>query len=105
MFHVIFLNQLNEKASRDAILKPVSGCPVSFDAKSVEVVIELSGGYPYFIQFICKEAYDRWIQEIEAGQFPPGIPVQEIVQKLDTDFYAGRWARVTDRQKEWLNVI
>jgi hypothetical protein len=105
MFHVIFLNQLNEIASRDAILKPISGCPVSFGPESVKVIIELSGGYPYFIQFICKEAYDRWIQEIEAGQFPPAIPTQEIVQKLDTDFYAGRWARVTDRQKELLSVI
>jgi len=105
MFHVIFLNQLNENACRDAIIKPIQGCPISFDPASVTAIIDLSGGYPYFIQFICKEVYDRWIQEIEVGHSPPSIPVQELIQKLDTDFYAGRWAKVTDRQKELLSVI
>ena len=29
----------------------------------------------------------------------------EIIRKLDTDFFAGRWAKVTDRQQELLYVI
>ena len=27
------------------------------------------------------------------------------MQKLDSDFYSGRWARATDRQRELLSVI
>ncbi len=106
MFHIIFLNQLNEESSREAILKPIENaqCPVRFDDGSVKIIIRLSGGYPYFIQFICKEVYDRWIQKIEDGQ-RPSVPTNEIIQKLDSDFYAGRWARVTDRQRELLSVI
>jgi hypothetical protein len=47
---------------------------------------------------------DRWIQQLNAAQ-TPSVPVKEIIQKLDSDFYAGRWARITDRQKELLSVI
>jgi hypothetical protein len=106
MFHVIFLNQLDKESSRDAILKPIenTGCPFSLNNDSVNIIVDLSGGYPYFIQFICKEVYDRFIQNIESGE-PSSVPVNEIIQKLDADFYAGRWARVTDRQKELLSVI
>lgn len=30
------------------------------------------------------------------------IPVHAIVRKLDTDFFSGRWARATDRQRDLL---
>ena len=33
------------------------------------------------------------------------MPAREIDQKLDTDFFAGRWARATDRQRELMSVI
>jgi AAA ATPase domain len=106
MFHVLFLDRLNEKDSRDAILKPIqdSKCTVSFDEPSVKTICNDSGGYPYFIQFICREVYDVWIQQHAAGQ-RPAVPAQEIVRKLDSDFFAGRWARATDRQRELLRVI
>ncbi|MFQ5717452.1 MAG: AAA family ATPase [Nitrospinales bacterium] len=102
MFRVVFLDQLDEAASRDAILKPVerAGCPIVFTPESVDLITKISGGYPYFIQFICREVYDVWVQSAEAS-----IPVEEITQKLDTDFFAGRWARATDRQRELMAVI
>lgn len=105
MYHVIFLDQLNEQDSRDAILKPIQkeDCPVAFSRTSVETISEISGGYPYFIQFICREVYDVFIQKIDAGE-KPTVPVDEIVRKLDSDFFAGRWARATDRQRELLGV-
>ena len=31
--------------------------------------------------------------------------MQDIVRKLDSDFFSGRWARATDRQRELLSVI
>ena len=33
------------------------------------------------------------------------MPAREIEQKLDTDFFAGRWARTTDRQRDLMFVI
>lgn len=106
MFRVVSLGQLNEADRKDAITKPVEDalCPIKFSDTSVTVISDLSGGYPYFIQFICREVFDVWIQRINNGE-PTAIPVDSIQRKLDTDFFAGRWARATDRQREMLIVI
>lgn len=108
MFHVITLSKLDREASREAIVKPTlnKDCPVHFIPESVEAIINLSGGYPYFIQFICREFFDRVIQMLGAGQEEGGsVPIAEILRKLDSDFFMGRWSRPTDRQRELLKII
>ena len=106
MFRVRFLQSLNERESEDAIRKPVEdgACPVHLSGDSVRTIIETSGGYPYFLQFICREVYDAFIQRIDKGD-RASVPVAEIERKLDTDFFSGRWARATDRQRDLLSVI
>lgn len=107
MFHVIFLDRLSEEESRDAIVKPISdsSCPINFSDKSVTNICSITAGYPYFIQYVCREVYDVWTQKATAGEDAQLIPVQEILRKLDSDFFTGRWARATDRQRDLLKVI
>lgn len=101
MFRVVFLDRLNESDSREAIKKPIqdSKCQVTMKSESVDTIVSLSGGYPYFIQFICREVYDNFLMGIQS------VPVEAITLKLDEDFFAGRWARATDRQRAMLFVI
>ena len=106
MFRVVFLQSLNESESEEAIREPVEDaeCPVRLSDDSVNTIINMSGGYPYFIQFICREVYDAFIPMIDKGE-SASVPAAEIEQKLDTDFFAGRWARASDRQRALLFVI
>jgi hypothetical protein len=106
MFRVVSLQQLSRLDSEAAITRPVatSKSPITFSSEAVNIIAELSSGYPYFIQFICREVYDLWIQRLDAGDHP-GIPIVEITRKLDTDFFAGRWAKATDRQRALMWVI
>ena len=106
MFRVIFLDKLKREDSRDAIIKPIQkdNCPVDLSEESVELIINVSGGYPYFIQFICKEVYDIFVQQHSKGRIT-GVPIEEITRKLDNDFFAGRCAKATDRQRQLLRVI
>jgi hypothetical protein len=111
MFHVVFLDRLNRDSSRDAMLKPIedADCPVNLGNAIVKKMIEISGRYPYLIQFLGREVYDVVLQKVKH----PGrsrkshvvVPFDEIVQKLDNDFFAGRWARATDRRRDLLAVI
>lgn len=107
MFRVVVLDKLDEAASREAILKPIEAADSAlvFDDTSVETICDASGGYPYFIQFICREVFDASIQSVKASGAPTPVPLDAITRKLDTDFFAGRWARATDRQRELLWVI
>jgi hypothetical protein len=107
MFHVIFLDRLNESDSRDAIRKPIdaSACPVKLGESLVRGIVESSGGYPYFIQFLGREVYDIVLQRVDGKKGRIRIPFDDIVRKLDTDFFAGRWSRASDRQRDLLIVI
>ena len=106
MFRVLFLQSLDRSESEEAIRRPTadSDCPLQLDDDAVATIVTMSGGYPYFIQFICREVYDAFIQRIDRVE-RASVPVAEIEQKLDTDFFAGRWARATDRQRELLSAI
>lgn len=106
MFRVMTLTKLSADESREAILKPieVAGCPVKLTQASVGVIVDESAGYPYFIQFICREVYDVFIRQ-HADEEEKFVPVEAIQHKLDADFFAGRWARITDRQRELLWVV
>lgn len=104
MFRVVTLKRLNEADSREAILKPVEKHPLKLSEESVTLITKHSGGYPYFIQFICREVYDAFLPKIAAGE-EPAVPLNEITRKLDSDFFAGRWSRATDRQRELLLII
>lgn len=104
MFRVVFLDSLDENASRDAILKPIETCQIGLSEEWINAIVQVSGGYPYFIQFVCREVYDAALQKHGAGKTLV-VSIPDITRKLDTDFFAGRWARATDRQRELLTVV
>jgi len=107
MFHVTTLTRLDEQESREAILKPIEqqGSTVRFAEPAVAEIVKHSGGYPYFIQFLCREMFDSYIQQRTVGAVNPVTTVAQAVRKLDSDFFAGRWSRVTDRQRELMTVV
>ncbi len=107
MFQILTLNQLNDSETKNAILIPIrkENCPVTFSEQGIKEIIKHSSGYPYFIQFYCKEAFDSVLQQIKIGVKNPNVRISDFVRKLDNDFYASRWSRVTDRQRDLLMVI
>jgi hypothetical protein len=106
MFRVVTLTKLNDQESREAILRPIeeAGCPIKFRPASVDTICHASGGYPYFIQFICREVFDVFIVQRTKGETAQ-VPLDAIQRKLDADFFAGRWGKLTDRQRQLLWVV
>lgn len=106
MFDVMTLAKLDHENSKLAIVEPIeiSKSKLRFAEKTVEEISNVSGGYPYFIQYICKEVYDTWIDQATDG-IVTSVPSKEIVVKLDQDFFAPRWDNATDRQQEFMWVI
>ena len=106
MFRVARLESLDDDASRAAIERPIEDarCPLHLNDESINAIVAMSGGYPYFIQFICREVYDAFLQRVDRGE-DATVPVADIERKLDVDFFAGRWSRATDRQRDLLCTI
>ena len=106
MFHTLFLKRLDPDDAKAAILTPITDgkCPITFSDHTIDTIIERSAGYPYFIQFFCREVFDVWIAKIQKGEVP-SVPIADITRKLDSDFFHGRWAKATDRQRELLQIV
>lgn len=106
MFHVMHLERLDPEAARQAVVQPIeiTKSTLKFAPQTVNKIVDMSDGYPYFIQFICKEVFDAWIGKITIGE-APSVPMDEILAKLDLDFFAPRWTRATDRQQDFMRVI
>lgn len=106
MFRVVFLNRLEEIPTALAIEKPLKSAksPIEFDPEIVKKIVQLSGGYPYFVQFLAKEVFDVYFQCQAIGS-DFDFPEREIIRKLDVDFYWGRYTKATDRQKQLLYAL
>ena len=63
-----------------------------------------SKGYPFLIQYICKEVFDTCIGKMTVGM-APSVPMKEITAKLDQDFFRSTLGRATDRQQTFMQVI
>ncbi len=107
MFGVIELRPLSLEESRMAIREPfkLKAVPKEFcfSKDIVELIAKTSAGYPYFIQFISKAVFD--VCGTRPARVKWVVPINEIVKKLDQEFFAGRWARVTDRQRDLIKII
>jgi hypothetical protein len=106
MFHTLMLDRLSEVETRQAILKPIeiSKSSLSFASITIDRIVNESRGYPFLVQYICREVFDAWIGRMTIGE-APSVPMTEITAKLDLDFFAPRWNRATDRQQIFMQVI
>jgi AAA ATPase domain len=106
MFHTLMLDRLSDQESRDAVTVPIQqkNCPVKFTPESVETIVKHSGGYPFFIQYICREAFDLYMAKLISKE-PTVIPMVQVLQKLDQNFFSKRWDLVSDPQRIFLKVV
>jgi len=106
MFHTLVLDRLPDDSAREAITRPmeITKSTLTFAEKTIQRIMNESKGYPFLIQYICKEVFDAWIGKMTVGS-APSVPMPEITAKLDLDFFAPRWNRATDRQQIFMQVI
>jgi hypothetical protein len=105
MFKIQEIGRLDDAACRRAINEPLKGNAIRFTPVSIGTIIRASSGYPYFIQFICREAFDFFKSYHDLNKKPPPIPLDTLIRKLDANFFQGRWSAVPDRQRELLLCI
>ncbi len=101
MFTVQEIGRLTPDASREAIETPLATNRWKFSKSAVNRIINVADGYPYFIQFICKQAYDYF----QAYPNEKSIELDPIVRQLDANFFSARWETLTDRQREFLYCV
>jgi len=106
MFHTLLLDRLSDDEARAAITQPIqlTNSTLTFSTATITRIMQESKGYPFLLQYICKEVFDAWIGKMTVGA-APSVPMTEVVAKLDQDFFMPRWNRATDRQQIFMQVI
>lgn len=106
MFHVMRLERLSREDTFDAVATPLQRLtpPLYVSADLLEKCVELTGGYPYLIQFFGKELVDQLLRNggvlgIEA------FPCASVMERLDAGLFSARWNKTTDKQREVLKLI
>ena len=104
MFRVIQLNNLNREEAKEAVLTPVQNdnqVISDYFARASSGIHNITRGYPYFIQYWCRELYE-YIHLADAREEDL---IERIRRKLDADFFDGRWQQLTDRERDLLRIV
>jgi hypothetical protein len=106
MFHVMTLDRLNWDDTCAALRMPLTNLmpPLRASDKLLTKAAELSGGYPYLIQFFGRELVEQILENggtLALDQFPS----ESTLDRLDAGLFAARWNRTSERQREFLGLI
>ena len=95
---------LSEQATREALLKPAEEEGVEFDAGALAQIVEISGGYPTFIQAYGKEAWNMAPgPTISSDDVEASAPI--VQTKLDEEFFHVRFEKATPRERVYMAAM
>lgn len=98
------IGPLDPEAARIAVTRPAETQQTHWAPAAVDIVVEASMGYPYFLQEFAKAAWDYAPgPAIEADDARLGI--QAGRDKLDAGFFASRWNRATPAERDYLRAM
>lgn len=107
LFNFSRIDELPVHLARDAITQPSYAEGVDWDAAAVDLVVEATGGYPYFLQ---QYGQDTW--NVAEATDPPVIGLwdarlgaQRAQTALDDGIYRVRWDRATPTEQQYLRTM
>jgi hypothetical protein len=106
MFHVMTLDRLSWNDTYAALREPIVKLmpPLHAPDDLLHKVVDMTGGYPYLIQFFGRELVDQILDNggtLSAAQFPAA----NTIDRLDNGLFAARWNKTSERQREFLRLI
>lgn len=98
------IGALQPDAADVAVTRPAQSQGAAWAPSAVDIVVEASSGYPYFLQEFAKASWDYApgpTIEVEDAR----LGVEAGREKLDSGFYASRWTRATPGEREYLRAM
>ena len=104
LFEYPQIGALDETEARRAIVEPATAAGVAFDDDAVARIVEVTGGYPYFIQ---EWGYQAWNTARASPITRSDIDraSKTAIERLDKNFFQSRYDRVADSQKTYLRAM
>ena len=104
LFEFREVGPLDEKASGDAVAKPIRACNADIAPGALQTIVEETRGYPYFLQEWGKHVWDVAERSpIDSGDVARAST--EVAAALDAGFFRARFDRLTPIQKRYLRAM
>jgi hypothetical protein len=98
------IEELDRTTALDAIMKPSADERVHWDIDAAELIVEESGGYPYFLQQFGQDTWNAALgARIDLADARVGAAAGRGA--LDSGFFRARWDRATRAEQEYLRVM
>ena len=95
------IGSLTNEQSKKAIEEPAKRFGISYTEKAIEQIINITKGYPFFIQQMCQVVYkntaDKVIQDIHVEN-----NISEFFELLDVGFFKVRYERCAESDKKFV---
>lgn len=95
------IDSLTEEQSRQAIEEPARKFGISYTEEAITNIINVTKGYPFFIQQLCQIAYKETNNEI-IGLDDIRNVINTFFDTLDTGFFKVRYERCSDGDKKFI---
>jgi hypothetical protein len=105
MFTFPIIGSLTADQAREALEVPALDEGVNWTKPALDRVIEVTEGFPYFLQEFGKQAWDAAsrLDRIDAGDVERSIPV--ATAELDDGFFRVRTGRTSDPERAYLRAM
>ena len=101
-FHTI--GHLDQSLAARALVEPAAAEGAQWDPAALAAIVQVAGGYPYFLQEYGSAA---WNVSIGPVITPHDATVAGMLgqAKLDAGFFASRWGRATPAERDYLRAM
>lgn len=104
LFEFIEIDSLSAPSAKAAIIVPAEELKVHYTADAVSKIIEITQGYPYFIQEMCSTIWENHnAKEIDIDAVCENIAPTNV--KLDAGFFHVRYDRCTQTEKSFMAAM
>lgn len=104
LFSYRHLGKLDREAAAEAIVLPASEANVDYQQRALACILDLSEGYPYFLQEWGKGVWDAAAESpITAADVEAARPF--VQEELDEQFFAVRLERATPAERRYLAAV
>jgi hypothetical protein len=101
LFDYRTIARLPSAEAKAALVDPVASQGVAFDDEALGLLVDASGGYPYFLQ-----EYGRAVWDVSVGpditQADAEASIALGLERLDQGFFSSRWQRATPAERLFL---
>ncbi|GAA4989044.1 ATP-binding protein [Kineococcus glutinatus] len=104
-FHFVQIGALSPADARAALAEPAEAEGVTYQDAALDRLVDVSGGYPYFVQVFGDQAWRAAPGHAVITRQDADIAVAQGTAVLDESLFHSRWNRATPAQKKLMRAM